>query len=425
MEIINNPIALPGITYGSTQKLEELLKKNHAFHIYFDGIKHNHIAHNLIAIYTLGASPEELQDVFDKHVKIQKPLLALKLKDPIHALGDPKTFAAHMGDDTYYSDYLAFFDHEIKKNGVYATFQTYYCGNGIIGEQMRFQSLSGVLHGLIHIGYGIETGHPLLMSEGLALCAVEHGDFDRTTATFTGILFNRFSDDDHGDAPLSSLLDVFRELHESKDILAPGSKINYAHDMALIGSSDKSSIVEAICSKWQVKADSADISDKLNELLSLSFYLYATTMHEYPAPHFDFFLMHALTSGYFIPLVLSHIQSLELQATMLKVCCRWFAIVYIITGLPEIHSHWLSQPIVTPVNTSTFSWSDIIQHANKDGDAHVAKVIRALIKLDILYGKEKQENPFLKLAQMTIGFRKLQQDDIKFAWLMTGVGYEK
>ncbi|CAO3599389.1 unnamed protein product [Absidia cylindrospora] len=422
MEMIYNPIALPGVTYNSTQKLEELLKKNHAFHIYFDGIKHNHVAHNLIAIYTLGGSPEELQAVFDKHAKVQQPLLALNLDDPIHALADPKTFVAHMGDATYYSDYLAFFDHEIKKNGVDGTFQTYYCGDGVLGEQMRFQSLSQVLHGLIHVGYGIETGHPLLMAEGLALCAVAQGDFDRATATFTGILF---SGNDHGDTPSSRLLDVFDELHESKDSLAPGSNLNYVNDMASIGSADKSSLIETICSKWQVKADAADIKDKLDELLSLSFHLYATTMHEYPAPHFDFFLMHTLTAGYFIPLILSHIQSLELKASMLKVCCRWFAVVYVLTGLPEIHSHWLSQPIATPVTTSAFSWSDIIQDTNKDGDEHVAKVIRSLIKLDILYGKEKPENPFLKLAQMTIGFRKLQQDDIEIAWLMTGVGYEK
>ncbi|ORZ08188.1 hypothetical protein BCR42DRAFT_471998 [Absidia repens] len=425
MEIIYSPIALPGVTYDSTQKLEELLKKNHDFHIYFEGTKHNHIAHNLIAVYTLGASSEELQAVFDKHDKIQKPLFPLKFDDPIHALGNPETFVAHLGDETYYSDYLAFFDHEIKRNGVYATFQTYYCGHGIASEQLRFQSLSGVLHGLIHVGYGIETGHPLLMSEGLALCAVERGDFDHTTAKFTDILFNRSIADDHGDTPSSSILDVFHELYESKDILAPESKINPRHDKAFIGSADTSPIIEAICSKWKVKADAADIKDKLNELLSLSFHLYATTMHEYPAPHFDFFLMHTLTAGFFIPLVLSHIQSLELQATMLKVCCRWFAVEYIIAGVPEIHSHWLSQPIATPVSTSTFSWSDIIQHANKDGDLHVAKVIRSLIKLDILHGKEEQENPFLKIAQMTIGFRKLQEDDIKYAWLMTGVGYEK
>lgn len=127
--------------------------------------------------------------------------------------------------------------------------------------------------------------------------------------------------------------------------------------------------------------------------------------------------MHTLTSGFFLPLVISKFQTVELQATMLQVICRWFATEYVLAGLPTLHTP-------AAATASRPLWPELIQEAVKDEDEHVAKVIRALIKLDTAKGKLDPTNAYLKAAQDTIAFRRLQKKDKPPFWHMTGLGYK-
>lgn len=263
----------------------------------------------------MGASPAELQAIYDQHSPIQKPPLPFHFSDPAQALADPATFTAHLGDDQYYSDYLAFFDHEIATHGVDQTFQTYYgSSSSAAAQQLRFQSLNGVLHGLIHVGYGLEMAHPLLLAEGLALCAVERPDYDPTTVAFTRLLFDPTARK-NATGGGKSLLDVFDELHKARaSFVGDSAGLDYTLDRARLGTKETSTLLETICSQWHVKgnkwlcmiggipahfvydvslADVEDVKAKLDELLNLTFHLYAGTMqnsHASGAPVFDFFL---------------------------------------------------------------------------------------------------------------------------------------
>lgn len=64
------------ITSSSSSKASSLLQLNHDNnHIFFnpEGF-HNHIAHHLLAIFALGATPEQLQQAYDENVGYQRPL---------------------------------------------------------------------------------------------------------------------------------------------------------------------------------------------------------------------------------------------------------------------------------------------------------------------------------------------------------------
>jgi hypothetical protein len=217
-------------------------------------VKHNHVAHTLIAVYSMGASPAQLQALYDQHSQIQKPPLPLHFSDPAHALSDPETFIAHLGDGQYYPDYLAFFDHEIATHGVDQTFQTFYGSlSSTIAQHLRFQGLNGVLHGLIHVGYGLELSHPLLLAEGLALCAVEQPDFDTKKAAFSKLLFDPAAKTTKGGAG-KRLLEVFEDLHKEKStFVGDSTALNYGTDRARLGAEKSSTLLETICSQWHVK----------------------------------------------------------------------------------------------------------------------------------------------------------------------------
>lgn len=81
----SNPtsIALPGIT-NETQKVTlELLEKNHQnFDIFYnDNLFHNHFVHHILAAYSMGASVDNLKDVYDKnYVKYQRPKPPSKIR---------------------------------------------------------------------------------------------------------------------------------------------------------------------------------------------------------------------------------------------------------------------------------------------------------------------------------------------------------
>jgi sulfur relay (sulfurtransferase) complex TusBCD TusD component (DsrE family) len=70
----------PDITSQSAKVANELLQENHdKYHIFVntDGF-HNHIAHHLLAIYALGATPDELQKAYDNNKGYQRNQFPVK-----------------------------------------------------------------------------------------------------------------------------------------------------------------------------------------------------------------------------------------------------------------------------------------------------------------------------------------------------------
>lgn len=68
-------VELPGISLESQHAVLELVEKNRQrFHIFFnDKNYHNHFVHHLLGAYSFGASPEQLNRLFDKYASYQKP----------------------------------------------------------------------------------------------------------------------------------------------------------------------------------------------------------------------------------------------------------------------------------------------------------------------------------------------------------------
>ena len=102
----------PGATVEATKTLVALLKENHnKWHIFFNDSGeypctytagdfppirippgfHNHLAHHLLAVYALGATPEVLQAAYDEHASYQAPR-----KSCPNAI-TPDTWKQHLG----------------------------------------------------------------------------------------------------------------------------------------------------------------------------------------------------------------------------------------------------------------------------------------------------------------------------------------
>lgn len=78
--------------------------------------------------------------------------------------------------DSYYNAYLQFFSHIVLDKGAAATLEEYIFSpkmnvavNNAASAQMLNRFMAGLLHPLIHIGYGLEFGLLGIVAEGKAV----------------------------------------------------------------------------------------------------------------------------------------------------------------------------------------------------------------------------------------------------------------
>lgn len=161
--------SVEGIQQASTQKASELLQENHdKHHIFFnpDGF-HNHIAHQLLTIWSLNATPEDIQRGYDTNRSYQRA--AKKPQTTIvKELQDPKKFISYLGPQKYYNDFLEFFEEEIDQKGWQDVLQEYVFAGDERAETMLVRMYAGFLHPIIHLGFGIEFEQPAIIAEALA-----------------------------------------------------------------------------------------------------------------------------------------------------------------------------------------------------------------------------------------------------------------
>lgn len=78
--------------------------------------RQNHIAHQLLTIYALGATPAQLQARYDENAGYQRPPVKLE-PNVVRDMHDPEKFKQCFGKEKYYHDYVVFFQGEIEKKG--------------------------------------------------------------------------------------------------------------------------------------------------------------------------------------------------------------------------------------------------------------------------------------------------------------------
>lgn len=126
-------------------------------HLFFNDEKfHNHLVHQLLADYSLGAELLRLEKAYHDNAVYQRERRPLKSNFVWNSLNC-------LGNEDYYTSYVNFFQEEIQKRGSKRCIEHYiFEQDSRLGLYSRF--LSGVYHPLIHLGYGIEFNHPLMLA---------------------------------------------------------------------------------------------------------------------------------------------------------------------------------------------------------------------------------------------------------------------
>ncbi|KAL8631844.1 hypothetical protein Q9189_002424 [Teloschistes chrysophthalmus] len=106
------------ITQESADAASQVLQENHeTHHIFFNQSGfHNHIAHHILTIFALGASPSAIQKHYANNKSYQRPHQPVD-NDVLEQLQSSDAFMKYLGQERYFHDYLLFFQSEIEKKG--------------------------------------------------------------------------------------------------------------------------------------------------------------------------------------------------------------------------------------------------------------------------------------------------------------------
>ena len=154
----------------------------------------SHSTHHLYAIYALGATPELLDAAYKTHVDYQRP--AFDSPEEItennwkNFFGDEKyvdnitnfptccTIEPTLHSNSYYRAYLKFFAKVVREHGIGGSLEKYVFETSANFDdnekdpkrqpQMVNRIMSGVLHPLIHAGYGCEFEAPGMLVEAFS-----------------------------------------------------------------------------------------------------------------------------------------------------------------------------------------------------------------------------------------------------------------
>ena len=127
--------------------------------------------HHLLTIYSLGATPDALTLAYDRNANYQRPAVAVE-REIIQEMHNPETYLKCMGSEKYYSDFLSFYASELEKKGLQSTLDTYLFDKSDLANQLFGRLFAGLLHPLIHLGFGLEFEQPAIVAEALAQAAV-------------------------------------------------------------------------------------------------------------------------------------------------------------------------------------------------------------------------------------------------------------
>ena len=85
---------------------------------------------------------------------------------------DPKKYKRYLGSEKYYHSFLVFFEQEINQKGWQQVLNEYIFKGDERADDMLVRMFGGILHPIIHLGFGVEFEQPAIIAEALAQAAV-------------------------------------------------------------------------------------------------------------------------------------------------------------------------------------------------------------------------------------------------------------
>ena len=113
----------------------------------------DHIAHHVLTLYAIAASPDIIQKQYNNNKSYQRPTPPLEAR-VIEDLHDHSKFHHYLGKEEYFHDFLVFFQQEIDKKGWPEVIIEYVLKRDELADDMLARMFAGeyMLDSMIWIG---------------------------------------------------------------------------------------------------------------------------------------------------------------------------------------------------------------------------------------------------------------------------------
>lgn len=404
-----SPSRYPGASTEAAAALTYVLKDNHTkYHIFFNHKRfHNHITHRALALYVTGASGSLIEQFYKEDGLYQRPAI-----EPAEAVTEDNFFK-HLGDENFYAAYISFFSKVMKERGLSATLEDYIFSkryNFIEGRDTSAQPVmlarffGALFHAFIHVGYGAELGIPGMVVEGLALASVHEYEFlpsylfepsgttavEAATTRLASLVLNTKTSTappDFEQPPNHHAFSILAKIMQDSKF-APKEIKKYFKDFDGL-MSEHGDTLWRYAEQWTIDlSQPGEIERKTEECIWTSTVLYSIGgWNKDRGLIADFFFMHLVTSGLFLPSLLPYLsqdsQVLLLRGYLASTLGWWIARGFPrldIQGFLSATSHLSSEiKVANP-------FLDIVQSVITHPNEHMPKIQRAFAHFSSLYG---------------------------------------
>ncbi|RMZ77744.1 hypothetical protein DV737_g4191, partial [Chaetothyriales sp. CBS 132003] len=287
-------------------------------------------------MWALGATPDEIQNMWDYNVRYQDPMNERYLPTNSSNLGlkDPDVFEECLGIAECYPDFLKFFEDEITVKGLQEVIKEYLLKGDERADDILGRMFSDLVHPIIHLGCGIEFGQPSLVAEALAAACV-HENWPKTflLPTETFVRSNKAG---------SSLpmLQVLESLRKNPDIVT-GTKETDPFNKIPDGFLKRVTPEQLVpyLARFQVEPEPEDLRRKMSDMMHTTAYVLAAAQRPGKREAMDFVTLHAVTFAAFFPSIIAQEWlSDHDKARLLEATVRVDAVMYAGTGCPPLYA---------------------------------------------------------------------------------------
>lgn len=410
-----------------------------------------------MAAYSLGASKEKIQRIFDEHASYQKPL------PPSITTITRENYKDYLGQAEAYTSFLQFFQSEIEKNGHVETIRRW-----VWTGDMLARTVGGAYHPLIHIGYSLEFNIPGIAAEGLAMAACTEDHLvviipnqpelqtallptqaqvyaENATSTARGYMTHlvdqlstqinthlgisekvvspsaatRSMNDPSVPAFLkeNSLIGIFNDIRKDPlfDNLVKSS--DNLRSQIILKNKVATDRIRDYVNQWPLEENSKDIQAKFKDLYTLVTVALGSTGLKGQDLKLDFFMMHALTSSEFIHQYIVNVAPSE-AVSLLRAHLATTLVYFVSNGRPIFDVDALiGYKIEGQMGNN--AWLQVMDKSLDCMEPHVIKVVRACAVGQIIYGPNQDarlNEVWLKVAHMA--------NEKNGEWDFSGLGFQ-
>ncbi|KAI1654881.1 hypothetical protein F4813DRAFT_368789 [Daldinia decipiens] len=369
----------------ATELLQEDLDKHHVF--FNDMGYHNHISHQVLALYGTGASPELLKKGYDVNKTYQRPAKKIR-ENVVEELGDWEKTKKYLGKGGYYNEFLAFFQNEIDKLGWEKTLSEYMFRGDERSEDMLFRMVAGLFHPIIQLMYGVEWKQPAIVAMALAQAAVHKDDLRK-------FLYTTEEAAKSNTEPMPSIESLLREV-----------KANEKLSTSIHGTDEPTKISKGIFGKaWdeivelasRVKVKPEELDERNAEMYHISVYEGASAAF-YPGkePKFDFFIMHHININP-IYIILNGLDwiPIESKVRLLEWKIRLDLVQYAARGCPPFELDNIAAYVPRAGKLTSVDEQLALMHTREE-DGHGIKLFRA-VSIGQTLSEKYEDRPWIRI----------------------------